>query len=221
MNLPRILEPEVMDTLEEAMDYDAMDHAEVNRRFVEDLLAEGPLTGEILDVGTGTAQIPIVLCRQCPMVKVVAIDLAIGMLDIARRNIEIASLRDRILLDHVDAKRMRYQDGRFDGVVSNSILHHIPQPGEALRESWRVCRPGGRFFFRDLVRPGSADEIARLVETYTGQEKPAAQRMFAESLAAALTLEEAQELVEACGGQGSEVRMTSDRHWTWSATKTG
>ena len=36
--LPRVLEPEVMDSPEEARDYDAMDHAEVNRRFVADFL---------------------------------------------------------------------------------------------------------------------------------------------------------------------------------------
>jgi len=29
--IPRILEPEVMDTVEEAVDYDAMDHSTVNR----------------------------------------------------------------------------------------------------------------------------------------------------------------------------------------------
>src|SRR5438067_170240 len=38
MPLERILEPEVMDSHEEASDYDAMDHSEVNRRFVDDLL---------------------------------------------------------------------------------------------------------------------------------------------------------------------------------------
>ena len=37
--LARTLEPELMDTAEEAQLYDAMDHAEVNRRFVDDLLA--------------------------------------------------------------------------------------------------------------------------------------------------------------------------------------
>ena len=38
MPLERILEPEVMDSPEEATNYDSMDHREVNRRFVEDLL---------------------------------------------------------------------------------------------------------------------------------------------------------------------------------------
>ena len=37
--LPRILEPELMDTAEDAREYDAMDHAAVNAVFVNDLLA--------------------------------------------------------------------------------------------------------------------------------------------------------------------------------------
>ena len=64
--LPRVLETEAMDTPAEAADYDAMDHREVNRAFVIDFLAAGPPPGEILDLGTGTAQIPIELCRRRP-----------------------------------------------------------------------------------------------------------------------------------------------------------
>ena len=36
--LERVLEPEVMDTAEEARDYDSMDHAAVNTRFCDDFL---------------------------------------------------------------------------------------------------------------------------------------------------------------------------------------
>ena len=55
--LPRVLEPEVMDSAEEAHDYDAMDHGTVNRLFVEDFLAGWDGSNPILDVGTGTAQL--------------------------------------------------------------------------------------------------------------------------------------------------------------------
>ena len=41
MSLERVLEPEVMESHQEAVDYDAMDHSEVNRIFVDDLLADG------------------------------------------------------------------------------------------------------------------------------------------------------------------------------------
>ena len=55
MALERVLEPEVMDTYEEARDYDSMDHQAVNKLFVDDLLAVGNIGNDILDVGTGTA----------------------------------------------------------------------------------------------------------------------------------------------------------------------
>ena len=50
MPLPRVLEPEVMDTEEEASDYDAMDHGGVNARFCEDLLALDVPTGRVVGV---------------------------------------------------------------------------------------------------------------------------------------------------------------------------
>ena len=62
--LPRVLEPEVMDSAEEADDYDSMDHAEVNTRFAAEFLCVWDTEWPILDVGTATAQIPIEVCRQ-------------------------------------------------------------------------------------------------------------------------------------------------------------
>ena len=103
--LQRILEPEVMDSPAEARDYDSMDHAEVNWRFVEDFLAvvskaEGKWqTAEVLkvlDLGTGTAQIPIELCRRSDRVAVVAVDAARNMLAVATKNIAAAGLAARI-----------------------------------------------------------------------------------------------------------------------------
>ncbi|MHC4879290.1 MAG: class I SAM-dependent methyltransferase, partial [Planctomycetota bacterium] len=97
--LLRTLEPEVMDTAEEAADYDGMDHSEVNRRFVDDLLADitesavgQRLTGDgepvrILDVGTGTALIPIELFRRPVSASVWSVDLAAEMLIRAERNV--------------------------------------------------------------------------------------------------------------------------------------
>src|SRR5829696_7370650 len=85
--LPRVLEPEVMDTPEEARDYDAMDHATVNRAFVADFLALWDGRGPVLDVGTGTAQIPIELARWFAVGEVLAIDLAEEMLAVGRANV--------------------------------------------------------------------------------------------------------------------------------------
>ncbi|MBM4003031.1 MAG: class I SAM-dependent methyltransferase [Planctomycetes bacterium] len=219
MALERILEPEVMDSPDEAAAYDQMDHSQVNARFVDDLLAVAPEPGDLLDLGTGTALIPIELCRRHPECRVIAADLSIEMLELARYRLEIAMLTHRIQLAHVDAKKMPFRDGMFDTLMSNSIVHHIPEPRELLREAVRVTRAGGLLFIRDLCRPDSQEELEQLVETYARNESEHARRMFRESLHAALTLAEIRALAAELGFPNESVAMTSDRHWTWSARK--
>src|ERR1700737_1319304 len=97
--LPRTLEPEAMDSAEEARDYDAMDHASVNRVFVDDFVAFCEADGPILDAGTGTAQIPIELCRRPGSARVVGVDLAEHMLGVGRDNVRRAGLEGRIRLE--------------------------------------------------------------------------------------------------------------------------
>src|SRR5437660_1149848 len=97
--LSRILEPEVMDSPEEASDYDAMDHAVVNRAFVADFLAAWDGKNPLLDVGTGTALIPIELCQQRSSAEVVGVDLAEHMLRVGRDNVRRAGLEGRIRLE--------------------------------------------------------------------------------------------------------------------------
>jgi len=217
--LQRVLEPEAMDSFEEAQDYDAMDHGEVNRRFVDDLLAAAPEPGDVLDLGTGTAQIPIALCQRTDGCRVMAVDMAVHMLDTARLNIEIEGLIERIFLGQADAKQLPHANAMFDTVMSNSIVHHVPDPAPVLQEALRVVRPGGLLFFRDLARPESEEQLAHLVETYAGEENEHQQKMFADSLRAALSVEEIQAIVEQFGFSGDSIAMTSDRHWTWSARR--
>src|SRR6188474_3100807 len=116
--LPRTLEPEVMDTAEDAREYDAMDHAAVNAVFVDDLLAalsawsrkrpgpSGAIRIKVLDLGAGTAQIPIELARRAPDVHITAVDAAASMLALARTNIATVRLDERINFTLADAKRL-------------------------------------------------------------------------------------------------------------------
>ena len=223
--LPRILEPEVMDTRREAVDYNAMDHSQVNRAFVDDLLAEIGRSGkwriddaqhplEILDVGTGTALIPIELCRRNVCCHIRAIDLAGEMLKVAAGNVERASLAECIRLERADAKRLPYSNGEFDAVISNSIVHHIAEPTQVVREMLRVLRPGGLLFVRDLLRPDDRETLEALVREYAGQENPHQQQMFRDSLHAALTLEEIRSVLRDVGLPWYAAQQSSDRHWT-------
>ncbi len=219
MPLERVLEPEVMDTLEEATDYNEMDHREVNRKFVDDLLAAGEISGEVLDLGTGTALIPIELCQRHEDCRVMAVDMAVHMLDLARYNIEAETLIERIMLEQIDAKEMPFDDDRFDVVMSNSIVHHIPDPFVALSEAVRVTKPGGLIYIRDLMRPEDDATVQQLVDTYAADENNHARQMFDDSLRAALSLDEIRVMVVRLGFVPESVSATSDRHWTWSSFK--
>jgi ubiquinone/menaquinone biosynthesis C-methylase UbiE len=216
--IARVLEPEVMDTTEDATDYDSMDHSAVNRLFAADFISQLPdPAGPVLDVGTGTAQIPIQICRLHPTVCVHAIDLAEEMLKLARVNVAAAGLGDRISVGRVNGRQMPFPTGRFAAVVSNSIIHHIPHPFECFGEMVRVCAPGGTLFVRDLLRPSSIEQLEHFVGKYAADTNPHQRRLFADSLRAALTLAEVQTLVVELGFDPATVKQTSDRHWTWSA----
>lgn len=212
--LRRVLEPELMDTDEEARDYDEMDHAEVNARFVTDLLARRPDTSRVLDVGTGTALVPIELCRREPRARVVAIDLADHMLAYAARNVERAAVAGVVRVEKGDAKRLSFRDHAFACVMSNSIVHHVPDPSAALVEMARVLAPDGWLFVRDLARPRDDAEVARLVETYAAGANERQRALLEASLRAALTPDEVRAIAAPLGIDPSSIAMTSDRHWT-------
>lgn len=225
--LARILEPEVMDTREEAVDYDTMDHSAVNRVFVDDFLAaleqqaedESQTPMRVLDAGTGTAQIPIELCARSTRFMVTAIDLAQEMLTVAESNVAAAGMADRIELKLVDSKQLPWGDNVFDCVMSNSIVHHIPEPIAVFRELQRVLKPGGMLFVRDLLRPSDRETLDALVLQYAGDENEHQKSMFRDSLHAALTIKEVQAILADIGIATDAVAQTTDRHWTLSAAK--
>ena len=68
---------------------------------------------QILDLGAGTAQIPIELARRALYTHITAVDAAASMLALARANIAAANLTDRIDLILADAKHLPFADNAF------------------------------------------------------------------------------------------------------------
>ena len=224
MSLARTTEPEVMDSVEEAEDYDAMDHSDVNHRFVDDYLA---FAGEknfrsdansfhrILDTGSGTAQIPILLSRQLrARHTIMACDLSWEMLRVARRNIRTAGCTQTVIPILCNARRLPFRNQSCHQLISNSIIHHIPDPVAAFLEIHRVAAPNGIVFMRDLLRPATSGDVERLVQLWAGTATEHQQQMFRESLHAALTIAEIREMLLAAGLNPGWVQQTTDRHWT-------
>jgi ubiquinone/menaquinone biosynthesis C-methylase UbiE len=212
--MDRILEPEIMDTWLEATAYDAMDLAVVNSAFAADAIALDPYAVKILDVGTGTARIPILMCQQQPQYLITAVDLAQSILIVGQRNIEEAGLIQRIRLERIDAKRMPYPDLEFDTIVSNSLVHHLPDPLSFFQQIKRLIKPHGAILIRDLIRPEQDSRVDELVSKIGGDYDDRQQQLFRDSLKAALTLAEVQDLIDRVGLPQVKLSKSSDLHWT-------
>lgn len=212
--IDRILEPEVMDNEIEAYEYDQMDFTEVNTDFA--LLASklGEKEAKVLDIGTGTAQIPLILTDLRPKWHITAVDLAESMLKLGNQNIEKAGKSQQITLTLVDGKKMPYDNHSFDVVMSNSLVHHIPNPLDLFKEIDRVVKPNGSVLIRDLLRPESENDIEEIVKQADLDYNPRQKKLFKDSLHAALTLMEIKEIVSEVGWHDAQVYQSSSRHWT-------
>jgi ubiquinone/menaquinone biosynthesis C-methylase UbiE len=211
--LERVLEQEVMDSEQDAQEYETFDNSAVNEQFVARALELAPVTGTVLDMGTGPGDIAILLAQRASGLRIVAIDLGEHMLAAARAKVRRAGLSDRIEITRADVKSTGLTRASFDMVISNSLVHHIPEPESFFAEMKRLARPDAAFFIKDLHRPATEGEHHRLVDTYAKGCTPYQRQTFSDSLRAGLIVSEVQAICARLDLPGLNVCRSSDRHW--------
>lgn len=70
------------------------------------------------------------------------VDLSSGHLEHAKRNFALRGLTGEF--QHGDAEVLPFDDATFDVVYSNGVIHHTPNTAAAVREMFRVLKPGGK-----------------------------------------------------------------------------
>jgi ubiquinone/menaquinone biosynthesis C-methylase UbiE len=126
--------------------------AAVQRRFeASRLLAMGgPMRGGLaLEVGCGRGVGAGIILDRFGADRVDAFDLDPRMVDLARRR--LAPRGDRVRLWTGDVTRIPSPDGAYDAVFDFGIIHHVPNWRDALREIFRVLKPGGRFYAEEVM----------------------------------------------------------------------
>lgn len=179
--------------------------------YVRAVLALRPPPGaRVLDVGTGTGAIPVRLATTRPDLRITGVDLSAPMLRRARERARDAGAR--VTFRRGSALRLPYPAGSFDVVLSNSLLHHLPEAGPALDEFARVLRRRGALFARDLRRPPDrfiAAHIRRHGRPYRGLMR----KLFADSVRAAFTLSEIRRELGRSRLRGARARRMFDLYW--------
>ena len=108
---------------------------------LEEIGAEG---GEVLDLATGTARLPIALF-DVPFFTgtMLGVDISRKMLAEARKKTRSQAYAHRLTLQQGPAAPLPFEDARFDAVCMLEALEFLPNPDEALSELFRVLKPGG------------------------------------------------------------------------------
>jgi ubiquinone/menaquinone biosynthesis C-methylase UbiE len=107
----------------------------------------------VLDLGCGTATLTILIKQLHPDVEVVGLDGDPQVLEIGRAKAAAAGVS--LVLDQGLAQSMPYPGQSFDRVVSSLVFHHLTTDNKqrALREVFRVLKPGGELHMVDFGKP--------------------------------------------------------------------
>ena len=99
----------------------------------------------LLDLGCGVGTFTEEMARMVGSDGCVhAVDIQAPLLEVTRRRLDAAELGQRARLHHPGAHDLPLADESVDLAVLIASLAQMPNPYAALREVWRVLRPGGR-----------------------------------------------------------------------------
>ncbi|HWB85706.1 MAG TPA: class I SAM-dependent methyltransferase [Bryobacteraceae bacterium] len=209
----RTPEPELMVGEEQARAYAAADLSELQASLVDYFRQRfGDLVqGTLLDLGCGAADVAIRFATAFPGIRIVGVDGSAAMLEWAHDAVREAGLSERVRLEQrylPDASL----DGRFDVVIANSLLHHLPDPLVLWRSILRCARSGAPVMVMDLRRPADRESAKRLVKRH-GWEAPEVLRCdFFNSLCAAYKPEEVRHQIEEAGLPDFHVQAVGELH---------
>lgn len=203
-----------MEGAAQAAAYARADFSEPNELFLAHLAARWPArAGRVVDLGCGPADILLRVARRWPGVRCTGIDGSDAMLAEARRAVAAAGLGERIRLCRHRLGRGHPDLPPADVVLSNSLLHHLADPGVLWRGLRRWGAPGALVQVMDLLRPPDPQAVERLVGAYAADAPAVLREDFRRSLHAAYTLAEVAAQLRDAGLGHFRLEQVSDRHW--------
>ena len=210
--MERICEPELMEGLDQVQAYAAADFSSSDQAAVARILELGAAGGtassprRIVDLGCGPGNLTIPLAQRLPEAEVVGLDGSAAMLAEAERRAGARPAFRRAILPQLPGDL-----GRFDLLVSNSLLHHLHDPAVLWGAITRLAAPGALVVVKDLRRPADAAAVETLVQRHASAAPPVLQRDYRASLHAAFRPEEVAQQLQAAG-LPLQVQALEDRY---------
>lgn len=203
-----------MDDPAQAEAYARADFSDVNQGFVDRFREYFPdfSEGRVLDLGCGPADIPIRFAKLYPACQVIGVDASSPMIQQGEQAIQQAELADRVTLR---CERFDAVAGAniADAAISNSLLHHLPNPLQFWHKLRQLVKPGSPVLVMDLLRPESPEEAQAIVDRYAAGASEILRRDFYNSLLASFTEDEVTTQLARLNLTRLLIDIPDDRHW--------
>lgn len=212
--MDRILEPELMEDEDQVLAYANADFEEENQGFVGRFREYFPefTEGHVYDLGCGPGDIALRFARLFPTCRVTGVDASGPMLRLAQKAASAVGLGDRVTF-----RCERFQDipgaNAADAVISNSLLHHVPNPLQFWNRVRQLVKPGAPVLVMDLLRPESPEAARAIVDRYAAGGPEVLRRDFYNSLLAAFTEDEVTSQLARMNLTRLLIDVIDDRHW--------
>jgi len=217
--MQRIPEPELMNEPEQVMAYSNADFEAAHQSVVENftqifpqLFSNPELPQTMLDLGCGSGDVTMRFARQFPNCTIDAVDGAEEMLKQAQVLFAKESLTERINLHHLAIANCDFENGSYNAIISNSLLHHLHDPQQLWLIIKQVATMDTAIYVCDLFRPETTKFASELVDQYANDEAEILRTDFYNSLLAAFTPDEVRTQIENAQLGSLNVDVVSDRH---------
>ncbi len=130
------------------------------------------LQGEekVLDAGCGRGLMTIGAAKRLRTGKVTGVDvwdatvLSGNSSDAAKANAKLEGTADKVRFETADIRKLMYPEKSYDVAVSALAIHNLGDSegrGKAVREMWRVLKPGGRLLILDIFHASEYASVLR------------------------------------------------------------